>query len=105
MSLAPRTIGFGRIAAAALARSETIVQRWLPDGKRQGAEWVSLNPCRPDRKTGSFKVNLETGRWGDFSSGDKGGDLIALAAYLFGLSQIEAARKVAEMIGVDPHHG
>ncbi len=56
----------------------------------------------PIAARGSFKVNLKNGRWGDFSNGDGGGDLISLAAYLFGLKQSEAALKVAEMMGVDP---
>jgi hypothetical protein len=45
-----RRIGFVRIARAALGCSETIVQRWLPHGKRVGAEWVSRNPTRDDRR-------------------------------------------------------
>lgn len=101
---APRRIAFARIAEAALARSGEIVSRWLPDGRREGAEWVARNPTRADHRPGSFKVNLNTGRWGDFSTGDKGGDLVALAAFLFtGGDMGEAARKVAEMVGVDPY--
>ena len=100
----PRRIAFQRIAEAALARSEAIVTRWLPDGRREGAEWVARNPTRADHRPGSFKVNLRTGRWGDFSTGDKGGDLVALAAFLFcGGNMAEAARNVAEMVGVDPY--
>jgi hypothetical protein len=30
-------------------------------------------------------------------------DLISLAAFIFHLSQIEAARKIAAAIGIDPH--
>lgn len=96
-------INFRRVAGAALARSDSILTRWLPDGRREGAEWVSRNPRRHDRRPGSFKVNLETGKWGDFASNAFGGDLVSLAAYLLGLSQTEAARKVAAMIGIDPH--
>lgn len=103
MSPPRRRIAFGRIAEAALARSESIVMRWCPDGRREGAEWVARNPTRADHRPGSFKVNLRTGRWGDFSTGDKGGDLIALAAFLFDLDMGEAARRVADMCGVDPH--
>ena len=99
-----RRIAFARIADAALARTHEIVPRWLPDGHREGAEWVARNPTRADHRPGSFKVNLRTGRWGDFSTGDKGGDLVALAALLFtGGDMGEAARKVAEMLGVDPY--
>jgi hypothetical protein len=98
-----RRIAFRRIADAALARADAIAQRWLPDGRRDGAEWVARNPTRADRKRGSFKVNLGTGKWGDFATGDRGGDLVSLAAYLFKLSQADAALRVAEMIGVDPY--
>jgi len=33
----------------------------------------------------------------------RGGDLISLAAYLFRISQRDAALRVAEMIGIDPY--
>jgi hypothetical protein len=98
-----RKIAFRRIAAAALDRAPEIVRRWLPDGRREGAEWSCRNPMRDDRKPGSFKVNLNTGKWGDFATGERGGDLISLASYLFRLSQAEAAFKIADMIGIEPH--
>lgn len=101
---APRRIAFRRIADAALARADEIVGRWLPDGRREGVEWVARNPTRADHRAGSFKINLRTGRWGDFSTGDKGGDLVALAALLFTDGDMgEAAKKVAEMLGLDPY--
>jgi DNA primase len=77
-----------------------IVKRWLPDGRREGNEWVTRNPTRADKNPGSFKINLRTGRWADFATGHIGGDAISLAAYLFGLSQVEAARKLALMLNV-----
>lgn len=95
-------IDFRKISSAAAARAETIVKRWLPDGRREGPEWVTRNPRRNDRRAGSFKVNLRSGAWGDFATGDKGGDLISLAAFLFNLSQKEAAERVADMLGIDP---
>jgi len=98
-----RRIAFGRIGDAALRYADVLVRRWLSDGRREGPEWVALNPTRADRERGSFKVNLNTGRWSDFANGAAGGDLIALAAYLFHLSQAEAALKIAAMLGVDPH--
>lgn len=96
-----RKIAFRRIAEEAAQRSELILAQWLPDGRRDAGEWIARNPRRADRRLGSFKVNLKTGRWGDFAMGDGGGDLISLAAYLFDLNQAEAARRVAEMLGVD----
>jgi hypothetical protein len=98
---APRRIAFALIADLALSHADTLVCRWLPDGRREGAEWVALNPTRADHRKGSFKVNLRTGKWSDFATGGAGGDLIALAAYLFHLSQVEAARKIAAALGID----
>jgi hypothetical protein len=97
----PRRLAFRRIADAAAQHADAIVQRWLPDGRREGTEWVALNPTRSDSRKGSFKVNLKSGRWGDFATGDRGGDLISLAAYIFRLDQGEAAKRVADMVGVD----
>jgi len=98
-----RRIAFKRIAAEALRHADTIVRRWLPDGRREGPEWVALNPTRHDRRKGSFKVNLTTGAWGDFATGEGGGDLTGLAAKLFGIGQVEAAKRIADMLGIDPH--
>ena len=95
-------INFAAINNAALAALPALLQRWLPDGRVQGNEYVALNPRRADRKQGSFKVNLQTGRWADFATGDRGGDVVSLAAYLAGTGQAEAARKLSDMLGL-PH--
>jgi hypothetical protein len=42
---------------------------------------------------------MTTGRWTDFATGDTGGDPVSLAAYLFDLSQLDAARRLAAMLG------
>ena len=95
-----RPINFAAINAAALHELDALLGRWLPDGKLEGREYVARNPRRGDRRPGSFKVNIRTGRWADFATADKGGDVISLAAYLFDLSQGEAARKLAGMLGL-----
>jgi hypothetical protein len=56
-------VDFGEVAAAALPHLRALCARWLPDGRRQGVEWVAKNPTRPDRRMGSFKINLRSGRW------------------------------------------
>jgi hypothetical protein len=96
-------IAFRRIAEAARTNCAAIVMQWLPRGKRVGPEWCALNPRRNDRRIGSFRINLRTGAWADFAIDESGGDLIALAAYLYGLSQAEAALKIAQMLGVNPY--
>jgi hypothetical protein len=62
-----------------------------------------LNPRRPDRRLGSFKINTTTGAWGDFAIGVRGRDLVSLAAYLFDLDQGEAARRLAGMLGMSAY--
>jgi hypothetical protein len=95
-----RRLNFSEINAAALRALPALCARWMPSGKRIGREYVSLNPTRADRRPGSFKVNLYTGRWADFATGDKGGDAVSLAAYLFGLRQSDAARRLAYALGI-----
>jgi hypothetical protein len=85
---------------AALPFLPSLLRTWLPDGRRHGGEWVALNPKRNDRRPGSFSINLQTGRWADFATGDKGGDVVSLAAFIFGTSQTEAARSLAAALGV-----
>lgn len=58
------------------------ITQWLPNGKREGNEWSAINPTRADSTTGSFKVNMITGKWMDGATGDKGGDTVSLYAYL-----------------------
>lgn len=91
---------FAGVNAAALPVLPSLVARWLPDGRREGREWVARNPLRADRRRGSFRVNLSTGKWADFATGDRGGDVVSLAAYLAGTRQAEAARQLAGMLGV-----
>jgi DNA primase len=101
-------IDFAEINRAALSAFPAVLARLLPEGKRVGAELVALNPRRADRRLGSFKVNRYNGRWADFATGAKGGDPISLVAYLAGVSQSEAARLLAQMLGIDaggPRHG
>lgn len=67
-------------------------------GNKVGREFIAINPTRDDFNPGSFSINLSTGRWADFASGDKGGDVIDLWKYIRGTgtmaesaAQIDAA--------------
>ncbi len=95
-----RRIDFAAVNGAALAALPALLRRWLPDGRQVGREYVALNPRRADRRPGSFKVNVQTGRWADFATGDRGGDPVSLAAYLSATGQADAARSLAAMLGV-----
>ena len=92
-------IPYSEIARHALSWAESLLNQWLPSGKRQGYEYKSTNPLRADNKVGSFSININTGAWGDFATNDAGNDLISLYAYLQGLEQWEAAIDVADQIG------
>jgi hypothetical protein len=96
-----RGLDFARINRAALAVLPALLARWLPHGHRKGGEYVARNPTRHDCHLGSFRINMRTGRWADFATGDRGGDPISLAAYLSDLKQCEAAEKLASMLGVE----
>jgi hypothetical protein len=94
-------LDFAAINRAALAAFPAVLARVLPGGKRVGAEIVALNPRRADRRLGSFKINRYNGRWADFATGERGGDPVSLVAYLADVSQGEAARLLAQMLGME----
>jgi hypothetical protein len=94
------TVQFSAINQAALQSWESTLREWLPSGKREGVEWVALNPTRADNKPGSFRINTRSGQWADFATNDKGGDPISLYAYLHGMSQVEAAKQLGDRFGI-----
>ncbi len=91
-------LDFEAINRTALSVLPSLLARWLPGGTVHGSEYIARNPTRTDRRPGSFSVNLRTGKWADFATGDKGGDVVSLAAYLAGTGQAEAARNLARML-------
>lgn len=96
-----------RIADAALHQADHLLADWLPDGTRKGTEYWPTNPVRGDRQPGSFSISTTTGTWHDFASGDKGGDLVSLLAYLRDCRQTDAARMIAQQLGLSfggEHH-
>jgi hypothetical protein len=91
-------IDFDAINQAASHCLLEVVRELLPEGRLRGAEWIALNPTRPDRRAGSFKVNIVSGKWADFATGDSGGDIVSLVAYVYGVAQSVAARRLAEIL-------
>lgn len=96
-----RWINFDTVNRRIMPQLPSLVREWLPRGHMVGDEYTAVNPKRNDQKLGSFKINMRTGRWGDFSTGDVGGDVISLCAYLRGLSQYKAARYLADRFGIN----
>ena len=93
-------VDFERINSAALVDLPRVLRRWLPDARVAGDELVAKNPTRQDRRLGSFKINIRTGMWADFATGDRGGDPVSLVAYIANSGQIEAARRLADALGI-----
>jgi putative DNA primase/helicase len=95
-------IDFPTIAAAALAVSDTLIARWLPSGRRNGHEWLCGDLSGSAGE--STSINLKTGKWADFAGDKKGGDLIALLAAIKDCSQLDAAKEIAETLGIKIDH-
>ena len=90
-----------KVAAAALADFDGAMSLLgMSGGKNQGREYLPINPTRNDTKPGSLSINRDSGAWSDFATDDKGGDMVALAAYVLGCRQIEAAERLADHLGL-----
>lgn len=81
---------FRRLAADLLARADSLLPDWFPQGRRQGREFVCGNLA--GEAGDSLKVNTDTGRWSDFATGESGGDMVSLYAAKERVSQAEAFR-------------
>jgi predicted P-loop ATPase len=92
-------IDFSGLAAQLLASAESYVREWLPAGRRRGNEYV-VGSVRGDEGD-SLSINLNSGVWMDFATGEKGGDLISLYAAIHGLTQAQAARALGGVNGHD----
>lgn len=95
-------IDFATINAIALWSFESLLRQWLPEGKRSGIEYSSVNPTRNDSHPGSFSINIIKGVWQDFATGDGGSDPVSLYAYLFHSNdQGAAAKELSDLLGVN----
>lgn len=97
MAAADGPIDFASLAAALLDRAEILLGQWLPDGVRQGVNFmVGGFDGAPGRSLG---INVQTGAWGEFSTDERGGDLISLYAAIHGLNNGQAARQLMRDLG------
>lgn len=88
------SIDFEGLANFLLFRIRDLLPVWLPGGHMVGHEYCCANLLGGNGK--SCKVNIQSGRWADFASGDKGGDLISLFAAIQRINQVDAARQLIE---------
>lgn len=94
-----KRINFEEVKALMRGSEGAILYRLLPQGKKRGNEYVVLNPRRNDSKLGSFSINLHSHKWSDFATGDRGGDLISLWAYVRGINNLQAAKEILALLG------
>jgi uncharacterized protein (DUF927 family) len=89
-----------RIAEAACAHGMTILEHWLPGGKREGINYVVRNPHRSDEHAGSLSINIDSGLGADFASGETFKDFVAVVAFALGADMSEAAQAVATFLRI-----
>jgi putative DNA primase/helicase len=94
------SIDFSGLASQLLSSARTLLPTWFPAGKFRGHEFVvgDLSGEQGD----SLSINVNTGKWCDFSTGEKGGDLVSLFAAIHKISQAEAAKQLGGAVTPTP---
>ena len=80
-----------------IINNPSIVAKYLPDGVKVGPEYRCANIF--GGKGESFAINLNSGLWSDFATGDTGSSLIDLVAKQKEMSYREAAEMIAKELG------
>lgn len=98
-------LDFDALARDLLADALGFVSNLFPDGKQRGPEWcIGSLAGEPGA---SLKINLKSGVWKDFASGEGGADLISLYAAKHGIGQKPAAEELGARAlrsnGAGPH--
>jgi len=91
-----RELDFDGLAQALLLRVGDLLPSWLPGGRLRGHEYVCGN--LQGGPGDSLSINTRTGRWADFASNEKGGDLVSLFAAIRGIGQGEAAKELSREV-------
>ncbi len=98
---ARREIPFQEIAHRALAIAPSLLGRWLPEHRQRGRFFQAARPDRKDVPFGSLVIWFRSGAWKHYATDKGGGDLISLYAYLHNLQQGDAAKELADELGID----
>lgn len=90
---------FKQINSGLLPQLEIFCRTWFPAGKKSGNEYKigGLDGSKGE----SLSINLKSGVWKDFATGDGGSDVISLYAAFKGISQSKAA-KLLSGVSVEP---
>lgn len=91
-------IPFEEISRAALTQADSLLASWFPRGRKIGREF-KIGNLRGDPGD-SLSINLDTGLWSDFATGERGGDLIDLRAASLNKELGEVARQLAADLNI-----
>lgn len=98
-------IDIKQIAESLRPAQENILLSICPGGNIRGKEYQASGISGGPGK--SFSFNLETGKWSDFATGEKGGDIVSLYAQVNRINNAEAAKILQEQfmnIQAKPQH-
>ena len=74
-----------------------VLKMLVGSGKIEGGDYVALNLRRNDSRLGSFRIDIQTGRFHDFATGDRGGSILDLASFVYDCDLLTAARKLQQL--------
>lgn len=98
------THDYQAISQSLIPAVKQILPSWLPGGKFVGKEYMCSNLRGGNGD--SLSVNIQSGMWADFATGEKGGDMVSLYAAIHGIGQAEAVKRLnpteARNIGLPP---
>lgn len=92
------SIPFEQISAAALSQADRLLATWFPRGRKVGREFKIGNLAGDPGD--SLCINLDTGLWSDFATGERGGDLIDLRAASLHQRTGDIAKQLATDLGI-----
>jgi putative DNA primase/helicase len=92
-------INFKALGDALLPMADALVQQWIPDGVQGSNNEYRAGSVRGG-KGESFSVNLRTGKWSDFATGEAGVDLVSLYASAYDMTPGAAAIELANAHGL-----
>ena len=82
-------------------RAEALARELLPDGWREGAEWVAPSRLGSSRRSLSVRITgAKRGVWGDFSAGIAG-DALGLVGHALGLERGPAMAWARSWLGLE----
>ena len=74
-----------------------ILKRLVGNGKIEGGDYVTFNTKRKDGKLGSFRIDISSGKFHDFATGDRGGSILDLASFVYDCDLLTAAQKLQQL--------